>query len=625
MSSIWAKTTGRSISTRLAQVRVPSTLAAVLQARFDSLPEPERVALQRASVMGRIFWDDALIHLGGMNGCDTCGTALAALRGREMVFQRETSSVRGAQEYLFKHALLREATYETVLRRDRRIYHAAAASWLIERSQDRQSEFAGQIAEHLVRAGKGEEAVEYLQRAGEQAAGQFANDQAIQYFTEALKLLPVDAAQLRFILLLNRARLFHRIGKPDQELEDAQALEALSANLGPEQQIQAVFCRAYACERGVDCPDQNSAIRSAVELAQSIGRIDLEAEGSLLLGVGNFADDTHYALQMLERALALARQAGLQHLEPDIYKYQSMAYRNLKNDLAAFEAARMSCEISRVLGDLYGEGRALAMMGLAISDVGDIVSAIRYEKESERICHEAGNIYDEAWAQLNVWFIYELLGMWEHQAEMLRQGIEEVFIPRIHPPWQMTYYSERVQACLRASDSEGALVYAKKGLAICSDRPEDIGWFAMAKSTLGEALAANSRDDEALACLVETAKIYQGKAGIFRLVILERLVRFLVSRHQINQALPYLEELYQYNWQEQSYMRGYYAISAVLTCYQAFQACGDPRGDLALEKAHEAIQYFSASIMNEEMRRSYQQNLPWNREALRLWAEFTES
>jgi tetratricopeptide (TPR) repeat protein len=542
-----------------------------------------------------------------------------------MVFQRETSSVRGAQEYLFKHALLREATYESVLRRDRRIYHAAAARWLIERSQDRQSEFAGQIAEHLVRAGQLEEAVEYLRRAGEQAAGQFANDQAVQSFSEALDLLPGEAVQMRFNLLLQRTRLFHRMGKPDQELEDVQALEAQSVNLGPEQQIQSAFCHASACERQADCPDQNGAIRSAVELAQSIGRIDLEAEGCLLSGMLTCMDDGRYALQMLESALALARQAGLKHLEPDIYKYQSHAYQNLNNHQAAFEAARMSCEISHALGDLYGEGRALAMMGNAIAEVGDVVSAIQYEIESERICREAGNIYDEAYAQMNVWLIYESLGMWEHQAEMLRQGIEEIAVPRVTAISQMMYYSHRAKACSRASDPARMLVYAEKVLTICPDHPEDIGWFTYAKTVLGEALAANSRDEEALACLVEAAQLYQGKPDIFRLIVLERLVRFLVSRHQIDQVLPYLEELYPYDWQDYKWWKGYFAIQAVLTCFQAFQACGDPRADQALEKAHEAIEYCSASITDEEIRRSYRQNLPWNREVLRLWAEKTKS
>ena len=50
-------------ASRLERVRVPPTLAGVLQARFDSLPANERLLLQRAAVIGRIFWDHALSYL----------------------------------------------------------------------------------------------------------------------------------------------------------------------------------------------------------------------------------------------------------------------------------------------------------------------------------------------------------------------------------------------------------------------------------------------------------------------------------------------------------------------------------------------------------------------------------
>jgi hypothetical protein len=51
----------------------------------------------------------------------------SSLRGREMVFQRETTAFAGAQEYIFKHTVLREVTYERLLRRLRRIYHGLVA------------------------------------------------------------------------------------------------------------------------------------------------------------------------------------------------------------------------------------------------------------------------------------------------------------------------------------------------------------------------------------------------------------------------------------------------------------------------------------------------------------------
>ncbi|MCK4299197.1 MAG: hypothetical protein KAX80_06675, partial [Planctomycetes bacterium] len=67
-------------------------------------------------------------------------SVLSALQGKEMVFRRETSAFARAQEYIFKHAILREVTYESVLKRVRRVYHTLVAEWLIEHSGERAGE-----------------------------------------------------------------------------------------------------------------------------------------------------------------------------------------------------------------------------------------------------------------------------------------------------------------------------------------------------------------------------------------------------------------------------------------------------------------------------------------------------
>ncbi len=81
---------------RLEEAHVPATLRSVLQARLDALSEAERVALQRASVVGRVFWDDAVDCLGSGDSMPAAEIATAAaldqLRTREIVFERERST-----------------------------------------------------------------------------------------------------------------------------------------------------------------------------------------------------------------------------------------------------------------------------------------------------------------------------------------------------------------------------------------------------------------------------------------------------------------------------------------------------------------------------------------------------
>ena len=107
----------------------------MLQARLDALSTAERLTLQRASVIGRVFWDDAVESLGAdgeprrAQADVPTGDALDQLRGREVVYQREKSAFDHNREFLFKHALLRDVAYEGMLRRHRRTYHRFAARW----------------------------------------------------------------------------------------------------------------------------------------------------------------------------------------------------------------------------------------------------------------------------------------------------------------------------------------------------------------------------------------------------------------------------------------------------------------------------------------------------------------
>ena len=178
---------------RLADVHVPPTLAGVLQARLDTLPAEEKMLLQRAAVVGRLFWDAALVELRAEDGegfeQGEITSLLAAVRNRELIYHRERSAFAGAEEYIFKHTLLRDVIYETVLLRMRRVYHRQVARWLEVAAGKRIGEYLGLIAGHYELAGEGKLAVEYLLQAGDQARLAYACHEASGYYKRALPLL----------------------------------------------------------------------------------------------------------------------------------------------------------------------------------------------------------------------------------------------------------------------------------------------------------------------------------------------------------------------------------------------------------------------------------------------------
>ena len=110
---------------RLHGVRLPGTLVGLLQARLDALPAGERAAARQASVIGHVFWDDALQAVDA-----NAPQALPALQRAAFVKVRETSDFEGTPERQFDHHLLHQVTYDTLLKAERRLGHGARrAGW----------------------------------------------------------------------------------------------------------------------------------------------------------------------------------------------------------------------------------------------------------------------------------------------------------------------------------------------------------------------------------------------------------------------------------------------------------------------------------------------------------------
>jgi ABC-type oligopeptide transport system substrate-binding subunit/class 3 adenylate cyclase len=175
---------------RLKQAHVPTTLTGVIQARLDSLPAEERAILQRASVVGRQFWDMALSELvaSEAEGFDKekLKILLETIRRRELIYRRERSTFADTGEYIFRHSLLRDVTYETVLLKLRKIYHRQVAGWLETVAGERVGEYLRLIAGHYELAGDLTKAAEYLLRAGDRARLDYAHQEAIDSYQRAL-------------------------------------------------------------------------------------------------------------------------------------------------------------------------------------------------------------------------------------------------------------------------------------------------------------------------------------------------------------------------------------------------------------------------------------------------------
>jgi class 3 adenylate cyclase len=218
----------RVATEKLVDARVPATLAGVLQARLDGLPATEKLALQHASVIGHVFWDEPLQRaVPDMR-------ALDSLLRRDLVRAREPSSFDGVREYAFKHHLLHQVTYDSVLRGDKRQQHRRVAEWLAAKSGERSGEFYGLIADHYERAADTVTAATYWRQAGDVAARAYVADAALSYLGRALDLTAPSEPGLRYDLIKSRVHMLNLTGRRGEEESQISELERLAEILNDD-------------------------------------------------------------------------------------------------------------------------------------------------------------------------------------------------------------------------------------------------------------------------------------------------------------------------------------------------------------------------------------------------------
>jgi tetratricopeptide (TPR) repeat protein len=171
---------------------VPQVLERLVRSRVDRLGPAAQEAIRAAAVLGAEFTAPLLAAV-----LDTQPAALAPVLGElsasDLVHPEQATAA--ASRYRFRHALLQEAVYLGLLRAERRDLHARAAAALAAASGDRLPEVAAVLGRHYAAAGDAEQAVRYLELAGDHATDAFANEEAIASFRAAIAVTqrPADA------------------------------------------------------------------------------------------------------------------------------------------------------------------------------------------------------------------------------------------------------------------------------------------------------------------------------------------------------------------------------------------------------------------------------------------------
>jgi class 3 adenylate cyclase/DNA-binding winged helix-turn-helix (wHTH) protein/predicted ATPase len=189
-----------ALSAPLSSLSIPTTLHDSLMARLDRLGTAKGMA-QWGATLGRQF-SYALLQASSQRDEEALERDLKSLVDAELVYQR---GVPPHATYQFKHALIQEAAYASLLRSTRQYYHQRIAQVLTSRFPDTVQTQPELVAYHYTEAGLHEAAIGYWQRAGERANDRSANAEARSHLTQGLDLLrtlPEGPARLQCELAL---------------------------------------------------------------------------------------------------------------------------------------------------------------------------------------------------------------------------------------------------------------------------------------------------------------------------------------------------------------------------------------------------------------------------------------
>lgn len=258
----------------LQGVAIPATLHDSLMARLDRLGTVKDTA-QTAATIGREFDYDLLAAISPLS-FEKLRDALNQLVDSELVFRRGRTDEGG---YIFKHALVQDAAYGSLLKRNRQALHQRIAQTLRDRFPERVETQPELLAHHFTEAGMAEPAVELWKKAGLRAMDVSANVEAVSHLTEALEL---------FVQLPDANE------RPDEELS-----------------LQGPLANLFFAVRGWTAPETEEAYFRARELCNYID--DTSLTFPVMYGVWNFyfaSGLQHKTLKHAQELLELAERDG---------------------------------------------------------------------------------------------------------------------------------------------------------------------------------------------------------------------------------------------------------------------------------------------------------------------------
>lgn len=367
---------GRAVLTRdLSELPLPDSVQAIIASRMDRMDKTTREVVRLASAIGRQFSQRILAEL--YTNREPLDRALSKLKRQELIRQ---TRLEPEAEYIFKHVLMREVAYETLLHKMRLHLHTLIGDVLERLYPDRIDEHAALLAHHYTRGDNKTKAVKYALLAGDKAVALYANNEALPYFEDALRA----------------------------------AREMGDGTDGKRAYIEAVLRMAPVESNKKDRQQEQQNLFRALELAGDLD--DRQSCSRILYWLGR----VHYAQGQLRRAIEYAEQGlgvadelGDEALAAPCVNLIGRGYWQLSDFGTSARYTERSIAQLRKVGNKVEEATACGFAGALLCYMGDFDRAREYAEQGVVLARELENPFVEAANFHYRGIIHDQLGAWD--------------------------------------------------------------------------------------------------------------------------------------------------------------------------------------------------------------------
>jgi class 3 adenylate cyclase/tetratricopeptide (TPR) repeat protein len=451
----------------LAEVSVPDTIQGIIMARLDRLGEDGKRTVQLASVIGRQFLVRLLERIAGLTG--QLEGLLHELKTLEIIYEQ---GLLPEPAYIFKHALIQDVAYHSLLVQRRKELHRAVGYAIEELYPDQLANHYEELAHHFVQGETWEKAFAYLVLAGDKAKNAYATQTALDFYARALEVVPrvapsiparriTEIYQRRGQVYMLLARYPEAIAEAEHmrsharaagdkqsegealadlafyhwstfswdHIPQAQRLGEEALGIAQETSDERVVAKSLIYLGGVDqvhgqLLEGDPKLEQALRIGETRGFQDVIAQASMWLGAAaNWRGEFQRAITLCQQGERAAADTYDGAIELFNQAFRCLAYIGLGEYAEAITAINDGLTKARDWDNRFIVGRLTNSLGWLHQELGDFQRATEYDRDSADLGQRIGNSNVEISALINLSFDHLHLGEPEKALALLENTL----------------------------------------------------------------------------------------------------------------------------------------------------------------------------------------------------------